>query len=184
MIVTATAHSAIYSTLELELPSHFAGNRESSDVPDLYRVASYDFRVPPEEAVASDIEIERIRKDTETWRALARSLVGHTAQDELHDNELDFLEQLLERRWLEELSYRQAEWLLDIRDNTRRIGSYRGFSLRTLIRRCNENRFDLDDEDQVWISGLYQEGSEVIRLRQARRVFALAQRLGEVDRAP
>jgi hypothetical protein len=156
---------------------------ESSNVHVLYRIfRPASFRVFSEKSMASDIAIERIRKDTEAWRGLAGRILRLTEPGVLTDNEVDFLEQIQERSWLDELSYRQAEWLLGIRDNVEQVASYRGFSLTRLIRRCYESRFDLDDREQRWISRLFERREEPIRARDARRIYSIAQRQGEVDR--
>ena len=65
-----------------------------------------------EGAVASDTEIERIRKDTVGWRSLAARVLAQIKPGDLRDEDVDFLEQIQARPWLEELSYRQTEYLL------------------------------------------------------------------------
>lgn len=131
--------------------------------------------------LASEIEIERIRKNNVEWRLLVRGLLRQAEQDALRDKDFGFLESLSARTWQEQLSYRQAEWLLDIRTGVERVSSYMGFSLRSLMQGCYESRFGLDDEDQVWIAAIHESGRTSLRRNEARRIYNLAKHLGEID---
>lgn len=132
--------------------------------------------------MASDAEIERIRKDKGQWLPLAQRLFRHVDDETLAERHVCLLESLVDRKWQLELSYRQAEWLLDIRDEVEVISQYRGYSLKFLIQRCFEARFGLDDEeDLAWITALFGSGRTSIRRYEARRVFVLAQCLDEVE---
>ena len=131
--------------------------------------------------MASDSEIERIRKDTEAWRALMRQLLRYADLDMLNPWELDFLEGNLAKPWLEVLSYRQCECLLDIRDDIVLVSSHRGFSVRYLANGCYENRLDLDEEDEAWIVEVYKGGQISVRKRDARRLVKIAGRLGLIE---
>jgi hypothetical protein len=132
--------------------------------------------------VALDSEIERIRKDTDQWRMLASRLLKYAEQDALSDWELDFLENILSKKWLDELSYRRGESLLVIRDDLVTVSSYRGSSVKYLAQMSYENRFDLDDdEEEAWLVELYQSGRTSIRTNEARRLWRLAVRVGVIE---
>ena len=126
--------------------------------------------------MALDREIEQIRNDTAQWRALAQRL-PNVGQGALTGWELDFLEEIPKRTWLEQLSRRQAEILLGIRDSVETVSSYRGYSTKWLCAACHENRFDLDEEDQAWVERLHASDSISMRRRDARRLLGLAKRL-------
>jgi hypothetical protein len=132
--------------------------------------------------VASDREIEALRKDADRWRALARQVFRYADRGVLDDNDLDFLEQIPERKWLDELSYRQAEYLLNLRDAVETVSSHRGFGVRYLAKACFDHRFGLDDEEEeAWVLEVYQSGVTSVLRRQARRLYMLAKRLGEIE---
>jgi hypothetical protein len=93
-----------------------------------------------------------------------------------------FLDSLAEKqRWLVELSYRQAEWLLDIRDEMRTVIEHRGCGVRYLLRSCYENRLDLDEDDEAWVIELHKSGRTSVRKYEARQLYGLARELGHVD---
>jgi hypothetical protein len=131
--------------------------------------------------MALDAEIERIRKDTEHWRALMRQLLSYAEKGVLSDWELDFLESNLGKRWLDELSYRQAESLLEIRDDVQVVSAYRGYSVKTMLQGVYENRLDLDDDGEEWVKRLYESGRNEIRRKDARRLIAIARRIGLIE---
>lgn len=129
--------------------------------------------------MALDREIERIRKDPDQWRPLLHQLLRH---DDLAPRHLGLLDSLAERqRWLEELSYLQAEWLLDIRDEAQTVIEYRGHGVRYLLRCCYENRLDLDEDGEAWVIELHKSGRMPVRKYEARRLYDLAHELGYVD---
>jgi hypothetical protein len=127
--------------------------------------------------VALDREIERIRNDTAQWRALALRL-SDAGRDALTDWELDFLEEIPRRTYLEQLSHRQAEVLLLIQDSIEIVSSYRDYSVKWLCATCYENRLDLDEEDQAGIERLYATRPVSLRRREARRLLSLIRRIG------
>ncbi|MBO9706989.1 MAG: hypothetical protein J7521_02150 [Caulobacter sp.] len=130
--------------------------------------------------MALDREIEQLRADTARWRALARRLPT-TGEGSLTDWELDYLEELPRRTWLEHLSYRQAEVLLDIRDNVERVDSYRGCSAAWLLTACYGNRLDLDEDNQAWVEHLHATDRAPLPLKSVKRLLALAKKLGLFD---
>ena len=131
--------------------------------------------------MASDREIERLRKDTDEWRRLATRLLRYDDNDVLPLKDSTFLEGILDRHWQPELSYRQAEWLIDIRRNVEFVSTYRGYNLRRLVNICHANRFEFDDDDETWIVGIFESRRDTLRYVEARRVYGLARQLGEVD---
>lgn len=82
---------------------------------------------------------------------------------------------------LEELSYRQAEWLLDIRDEIQTVTEYRHCSVQYLLRCCYENRLSLDEDDEEWVFELRNSGRTTVRKYEARRLYSLARELGDID---
>jgi hypothetical protein len=130
--------------------------------------------------VASPREIEDFRKDAGRWRLVMRQLLAYD-RDALSDEMVDLIERLAPLTHVEEISYRQAEWLLDVRDKVRIVPTYRQFSLKALVKACHQNRFDLGEADQDWIEQLVESGRGEFRFYEARRIYRLARRLGEVD---
>lgn len=134
--------------------------------------------------MASDLEIQRVRTDTEHWRAIARRLLAFAKEDDLTDWELDFLESLLERTWLTELSYKQAESLLVIRDDVSHVANYMRSSVTYWIRVCCENRFGIEDErKRAWVVSLHGSGAVTLRKKDARKLWKIADAMQLTDRA-
>lgn len=129
--------------------------------------------------MASWREIDRIRKDVHGFRALCAAL-SKAYGDDLNPWEAEFLEVNAVRR-VEEFSVRQAETLLDIRNGVELVETFRGFSVRLLLRGCNEGRLDLTEADEGWVHAAYTNNPEKIRRRHAGRLFACAQQLGLVE---
>ena len=131
--------------------------------------------------MASDREIEAIRKDPERWRLLVRQLLRYD-EHLFEPKDIGYLDSLAVRDWQEELSYRQAEWLLDIRDSVQVVTTFRDFSVPILIRRCYENRLEFDlDEDRAWVADVHASGRTSLRRSEAARLYRLAKGIGEVD---
>jgi hypothetical protein len=132
--------------------------------------------------VATEREISRIRHDQVEWRGLVRRLLGYAEKHDLEHRHMGLLESLNDRFYQDELSYRQAEWLLDIRDDTNFVSEYRGASLKFLLRSAFENRFGLDDEDDVaWVEELWRRQEATLRKRDVRKLHALVSALGLFD---
>lgn len=130
--------------------------------------------------MASWSEIDRQTKDPVGAALLARGLLKYS-RDGLTDWELDFLEGMAERKATEDLSTRQAEKLLQIRDDVERIATFRGFSIRSLVLRCHEARNDLDEDDEIWIAELFALSTDRIRRRLVGRLLRCARQLHLVD---
>lgn len=118
-------------------------------------------------------EIERIKRDPAGARALAKSLL---AIPDLTAWEEPFLEDMGVHQG--PLSTRQAEKLVEIRDQNAWVSTIQGFSVRSLLNACWEARYDLNDEDDVaFVEGLKARGSSTARYREAFHLLDCARRL-------
>jgi hypothetical protein len=123
-------------------------------------------------------EIIEIQKDPARARSVAQFL--STLDDmEWTDWELDFLASIGSRR--EELSTRQGEKLIELRDESVWYTAVDGFSLRTLIDRCHLYRDELADHDAVFIERRRASGATRLRRKDARRLLRCARTLGEIE---
>lgn len=130
-------------------------------------------------------EIERIREDADAARLVARSLLLLVRSDPkaFSDWEIDFLESIAARIQVGEFSTRQAEKLLEIQDDVKRVTVVRdGSSVSLLIRGCFEARLDLSEDDEDWISELYENDRNSIRRKQIGRLMRCAADVGLVER--
>ena len=80
-----------------------------------------------------------------------------------------------------ELSTRQAEKLVEIRDQNTWISDIRGFSVRLLVNQCWETRYDLNDEDAAFVESLKARGASAARYREACRLLDCARDLHLID---
>lgn len=132
--------------------------------------------------MASWKEIERIRKDAKASRTLARELIRVFASDAFSEWETSFLEAIAALPEDRELTLRQGEKLLEIRDGFAVVDQIRGFSVPLLIRQVYEARLDLEDADETWIVALWQDSPASIRKVQAGRLLRCAKHLGLIER--
>jgi hypothetical protein len=102
--------------------------------------------------MASWREIDRVRKDANGARELAKRLLK-IYPGELTEWEMDFLQSITTYTELFEFTTRQAEKLLEIRDDTQPVTAWRGFSVASMIRQCYEARLDLAEADEQWDRG-------------------------------
>jgi hypothetical protein len=130
--------------------------------------------------MASWREIERVRKDANAARELAQRLLKIYPGD-LTDWEADFLRSITSYRELFEFTTRQAEKLLEIRDDAQPVRDCRGFSVATLIRQCHAARLDLTEADAQWIADLYRQGGDAIKRRHLGRLMACARELSIIE---
>lgn len=127
-------------------------------------------------------EIVRYMHDVEACRALAASLA---ARDGLActDDARDFLDKVAgwDADW--ELSRRQAEFLLGIRDDNRYVTTLYDFDLAAVFWECWAARADLEEEgDAAFLERLKAQGAKQYRVADARRLLRLARTLpGVVD---
>lgn len=132
--------------------------------------------------MASEAEIERVRKDKDLWLPLVQRLYRHVEDETLHPRHMGFIESLMVRPKQEELSFLQGEWLLDARDEVVLVSEYSTYGVKFLIRVCYESRSGLDsDDDQDWVVELFKSGRTSIRRYEARRLYVLAKQLGEIE---
>lgn len=103
-------------------------------------------------------------------------------QDGVDDRHLVIIESLNAQTERVELSRRQAEWLLDARDDSEFVTTYFNFSIKIVLKECYENRFGIDDEDDhKWIEKVHSARLARLRKKDARKLFAIAVVLGVVD---
>jgi hypothetical protein len=123
-------------------------------------------------------EILGIQKDPARARALAHGL--STLDDMVWtDWELDFLASIGARR--EDLTTRQGEKLIELRDEARWYTAVEGFSLKGLIERCHLLRDELAERDAAFIERLKASGATRLRRKDARRLLRCACALGEIE---
>jgi predicted glycoside hydrolase/deacetylase ChbG (UPF0249 family) len=130
--------------------------------------------------VASWIEIERLRRDPDEARLPAQRLQN---VESLTDWEEGFVDSHAERKSREDLTTRQAEKLVQVRDDYTFVSSCHGFSIDALIRRCFEGRLDLSEDDEAWVSRLRNEDARSVRQRDAYRLIKCARQLNIIERA-
>lgn len=103
-------------------------------------------------------------------------------QDGVDDRHLVIIESLNAQTERVELSHRQAEWLLDARDDSEFVATYFNFSIKLMLKECYENRFGIDDEDdQKWVEKTNSERLVRLRKKDARKLFAIAVALDVID---
>ena len=123
-------------------------------------------------------EIHAIQKNPARARSIAQFLC--TLDDvEWTDWELDFLENL--SGWDDELSTRQGEKLIELRDEAIWYASVDGFSLKVLIGRCYLCRDELSEQDAAFIERLKTSGATKLRRKEARRLIRCARAAGEIE---
>ena len=133
--------------------------------------------------MASWIEIERVRKDPRAFKPLT----GHLLADADYASErsefaTEFLENI-SRPETEELTARQGEILLELRDEGRRyFGIGDGLSVEILIGRCFLARLDLgNDDDVARIEALKASGRTFVTGKQVGWFKRICRELGELE---
>jgi hypothetical protein len=133
--------------------------------------------------MASWIEIDRIRKDAKAFKLLA----GHLLTDPDYAGErsefaTDFLENIA-RSEREELTPRQGEILLELRNEGRRyvrIGD--GLSVEILIEKCFQGRLELGNDDDVErIDALEASGRKFVTGKEIGWFKRICRELGEIE---
>ncbi len=124
-------------------------------------------------------DINALAKEPKRVRSTASFLLTLT-DAEWSDWELDFLEGMSKHD--DELSTRQAEKLVELRDDAVRYTSASGFRFATIITACWRNRFDLESDDDIAFIELLKDNGEVaLRRRDAMRLRQSAEELGEIE---
>ncbi len=129
--------------------------------------------------MASWREIDRIRKDAESFRALAARMLTHRA-DALSEWETSFLESIT-RSSTAEYTTRQSEKLLEIRDSTEFVTTVRGFSVQSLLRDCKAAHLDLPEDDGEFLNRVKIADDGSVRLRAAYRLMRCARQLNIIE---
>jgi hypothetical protein len=124
-------------------------------------------------------EIERVRKNPKMWRSLVLALVTH---DDLSEWESDFLADRLRLDW-KELTSKQGEKLLQIRDDYEHIKTFRGFSAQYLRDSVYASRLDLGNEDdEMWLKTIHEKYNDgPLPRRVVSRLFGMAKHIGIVE---
>jgi hypothetical protein len=127
--------------------------------------------------MASWKEIEELKRNPARARHMAKFLL---ATPDLSTWEEGFLESIESREG--PLSTRQAEKLVEIRDDLRRVSSIKGFSVKTMLPACYEARLDLHDESDIeFLERLSASNTTEWRYRDACRVLYCARKLHVID---
>jgi hypothetical protein len=131
--------------------------------------------------MASWREIDRIRKDPTAMRALAAYLLK-LPNAELTEWEITFLESFSGDRTSEEFTTRQAEKLIQIRDDSEYVSEigYARLSVKILIADCQMGHLNLREGDEEWILGL-PKGTTSIKRRDIGRLLRCARDLHNID---
>jgi hypothetical protein len=130
--------------------------------------------------MASWREIDRVRKDPQGAANIAKRLLSLPAS-EFTDWELDFLRSIRRLRNVEEFTTRQAEKLLQIRDDIEEVTEVLGFSVRLLLKGCVEARLDLSEADEEWVLARSQVSAHSIRRKHVGRLMRCARQLNLIE---
>jgi hypothetical protein len=133
--------------------------------------------------MASWKEIEGFRKDPKAARLLAKSLLK-TGSGVLTEWEADFLDSMSRRYQDWELTTRQAEKLLQIRDGLETVTVFRGFSVEKLLAACHLARLDLSEDDEAWIVRIRAKSGNSIPRCNVGRLMRCARQLHLVEPEP
>lgn len=125
-------------------------------------------------------EINALQRDPERARRLAQFLLA-LKDIEWTDWELDFLQDMAAREPDEDLTTRQSEKLVELRDASVWHEKVDGFSLRLLIKNCNDMRHLLSEHDEEFVMRLKNEGAVKLRRRDAARLIRCARTTGEIE---
>lgn len=124
-------------------------------------------------------EINDLAKDVSRARSIAKYLLKLGDVD-WTDWEVDFLDTMRARK--EPLSTRQAEKLVELRDDAVLYRKVDGFVLKTLVGQCFLYRDDLNsDHDREFVERLKDSGQEALRKRDAVRLLRCARAVGEIE---
>jgi hypothetical protein len=130
--------------------------------------------------MASWIEIDRVRKDPVAFKSLAKRLL---ADEQFERSEFadGFLEDLANYK-RDELTTRQGEVLLAMRDEAEIHFNIQGLSVATLIDKCHQNHTDLEESDQQRVEKLKAQGRRFVRGTEMGWFKRICKELGEMER--
>lgn len=124
-------------------------------------------------------EINAIQRDPPRARRLGEILL--TLKDiEWTDWERDFLESMSREREAD-LTTRQAEKLVELREASVWYSVIDGFSVRRLIRACCDMRHLLSEHDEEFVVRLNERGISSVRRKDGRRLMRCARITGEIE---
>jgi hypothetical protein len=123
-------------------------------------------------------EVNALQKDPRRARDLATFLFKLKDID-WTDWELDFLENMSGRA--DNLTTRQGEKLVELRDASMWYEKVEGFSLSILVEKCYRNRSDLGEHDAEFFERVKATGARKFRRRDAARILRCARQLGEIE---
>jgi hypothetical protein len=123
-------------------------------------------------------EILAIQKDPARARSIAHVLFKLDDM-EWTDWELDFLNSIGARQ--RDLTTRQGEKLIELRDEAVWYTAVEGFSLKALIERCHLLRDELAEFDAEFIARLKTANATRLRRKDARRLLRCARTVGEIE---
>jgi len=123
-------------------------------------------------------EVHALQKDPARARSTAQYLCKLRDID-WTEWELDFLETI--SGWDRELSTRQGEKLLQLREAALWYDRVDGFLLKSLIDACYVNRDELQDRDCEFIERLKLSGASKLQRRDASRVLRCARATGVIE---
>jgi hypothetical protein len=129
--------------------------------------------------MASWAELERVRKDSDIFRNLAKRLI-----DDPYCEDSEFADGFLENiaNWKRnEITLRQAEVLLELRDNAEIHTHYKGLSVRLLMEKSYANRCELVEGDRKRLEALYEKGRSFVTGAQMGWFKRICKQLGEME---
>lgn len=130
--------------------------------------------------MASEREIRRLMVNPASGVMLARGLVVMRSVD-WTEWEVDFLESIAARDASRELSYRQVEILLELRDQASACILIAGVPVGRLIDQLWQARLDLPEDDEELVVGLRAAAVTSVKKRTAARLAALARDIGLIE---
>jgi len=127
--------------------------------------------------MASYREMDAVGRDPSRFVLMAKQCLPFP----LSPWERNFCERLIANP-PDRLSSRQAESLFEIRDEYEMHSTlYGGFSVKTLVQRVYENRLDLGEKDEDWITAIWESGVLSLRRRDLGRLRRCAVEIGEIE---
>jgi hypothetical protein len=117
----------------------------------------------------SSKEIDAFTKNAEQSRRLATFLASLVDTD-WRVADLGLLNTLIDQ--VPPPSYRQAEWLLELRDRSALLATIDGMSIARMLRTCREHCIEFEPETEAWIRDLHDKKTTKLRRGAALRLRA------------
>ncbi|MEQ1671432.1 MAG: hypothetical protein ABL893_11280 [Hyphomicrobium sp.] len=99
-----------------------------------------------------------------------------------NDRQSHFLRDMAEQDY--PISTLQGEFLISLRNQTRRRSTYGGFSVRELVRKCHMLRGEFEDGDEDladYVATLAETDCQSLTDPQWKRLIVAAKRCGEIE---